>query len=109
MPSPDRVKILNNFIKNVKKQLQGIQSKAEETKMSQIKGEQHFMHLNKTINFICEFERDSAEKDKTIHELHKNVKAMSATIESLKGNLNRHFVLGFFMGKCNFLFFSNHF
>ena len=67
------------------------------------------MHLDKTINFTCEFERDRAEKDKTINELHKNVKDMSATIESLKGSLTRHFVLGFFMGKCNFLFFSDHF
>ena len=47
------------------------------------------MDLNKTVNFICEkfdkYERDRAEKEKIISELHKNVNDMSATIESLKG------------------------
>ena len=40
--------------------------------MSQIKGEQHLMDLNKTVNFICEkfdeYERDRAEKEKIISE-----------------------------------------
>ena len=57
--------------------------------MSQIKGEQHLMDLNKTVNFICgkfdEYERDRAEKEKIISELQKNVNDMFATIESLKG------------------------
>ena len=61
--------------------------------MSQIKGEQHLMDLNKTVNFICEkfdeYERDRAEKKKIISELQKNVNDMSATIESLKGCLDR--------------------
>ena len=61
--------------------------------MSQIKGEQHLMDLNKTVNFICEkfdeYERDRAEKEKIISELQKNVNDMSATIESLKGCLDR--------------------
>ena len=54
LSSPDCVKILYNCIKNVEKQIQGIHSKTEETQMSQIKGEQHLMDLNKTVNFICE-------------------------------------------------------
>ena len=61
--------------------------------MSQIKGEQHLMELNKTVNFICEifdeYERDRAEKEKIISELQKNVNDISATIESLKGCLDR--------------------
>ena len=61
--------------------------------MSQIKGEQHFMELNKIVNFICEkfdeYERDRAEKEKIISELQKNVNDMSATIESLKRCLDR--------------------
>ena len=61
--------------------------------MSQIKGEQHLMDLNKTVNFICEifdeYERDRAEKEKIISELQKNVNDISATIESLKGCLDR--------------------
>ena len=61
--------------------------------MSQIKGEQHLMDLNKIVNFICEkfdeYERDRAEKEKIISELQKNVNDMSATIESLKHCLDR--------------------
>ena len=93
LSSPDCVKILYNCIKNVENQIHGIHSKTEETKMSQIKGEQHLMDLNKTVNFICEkfdeYERDRAEKEKIISELQKNVNDMSATIESLKGCLDR--------------------
>ena len=93
LSSPNCVEILRNCIKNVEKQIQGIHSKGEETKMSQIKGEQHLMDLNKTVNFICEkfdeYERDRAEKEKIISELQKNVNDMSATIESLKGCLDR--------------------
>ena len=51
------------------------------------------MYLNKTVNFICEkfdeYERDRVEKEKIISELQKNINHMSATIESLKGFLNR--------------------
>ena len=56
--------------------------------MSQINDEQHFMDLDKTVNFICqkcdEFERDRAQKEKIINELQKNFNDMSATIESLR-------------------------
>ena len=62
-------------IKNVENQIHGIHSKTEETKMSQIKGEQHLMDLNKTVNFICEkfdeYERDRAEKEKVIVSCRK--------------------------------------
>ena len=65
-----------NCINNFEKQIQGIHSKKEETKMSQTKGEQHLMDLNKTVNFICkkidEFERDIVEKEEIINELEKN-------------------------------------
>ena len=61
--------------------------------MIQIKGEQHLIDLNKTVNFICEefdeHEPDRAEKEKFINELQKNVNNMSATIEFLKGCLGR--------------------
>ena len=61
--------------------------------MSQIKGKQYLMDLNKTVSFICEkfdeYERDRTEKEKIISELQKNVNDMSATIESLKGCLDR--------------------
>ena len=79
-------------IQNVENQIHGIHSKTEEITISQIKGEQHPMDLNKTVNFICEkfveYERGRAEKKKIIRELQKNVN-MSSTIESLKGCLDR--------------------
>ena len=87
------VKILYNSIKNVENQVVGIHSKTEETKMIKIKSEQHLMDLNKTVKFTCEkfdeYERDRAKKEKIISELQKNVNDMSATIESLKGCLDR--------------------
>ena len=93
LSSLDCVKILYNCIKNVENQIHGIHSKTEETKMSQIKGEQHLMDLNKIVNFICEkfdeYESDRAEKEKIISELQKNVNDMPATIESLKRCLDR--------------------
>ena len=48
LSSPDSVKILYNSIRNVEKQIQCIQSKTEETKMSQIKSEQRLIDLNET-------------------------------------------------------------
>ena len=48
LSSPDCVKILFNCIKNVENQIHSIHSKTEEIKISQIKGEQHLMDLNKT-------------------------------------------------------------
>ena len=93
LSSPDCVKILYNCIKNVENQIHDIHSKAEETKMSQIKGEQHLINLNQTVNFICEkfddYERDRAEKEKIISDLQKNINDMSETLESLKGCLDR--------------------
>ena len=93
LSSPDCVKILYNCINNVENQIQAIHSKTEESKISQVKGEQHLMDLNKTVNFICEkfdeYERDRSEKEKIISELQENVNDMSATIESLKGCLDR--------------------
>ena len=82
-----------NCINNFEKKIRGIHSKKEETKMSQTKGKQHLMDLNKTVNFICkkidEFERDRVEKEEIIDELQKNVNNVSATIENLKGSLDR--------------------
>ena len=47
--SPDCLKILYNYIKNVEKQIHGIHSKIEETKISQIKGEQRLVDLKETV------------------------------------------------------------
>ena len=75
LSSPDCVKILYDCIKNVEKQIQGIRSRTEETKISQINGDQRLMDLNKIVNFICEkfdeFERNRAEKVKIIIRCRK--------------------------------------
>ena len=51
------------------------------------------MDLNKIVNFIYQkfdkFESDRDEKGKIINELQKNVNDISATIEFLKGSLDR--------------------
>ena len=49
LSSPDCAKTLYKCINNVEKQVQDIHSKTEGTKMSQIKGEQQLMDLNKTL------------------------------------------------------------
>ena len=90
---PDCHKILYKCFKNVEKQTHCIHSKIEETKISQIKGEQRLVDLKKTVNFICEkfdeYKRDRAKKKKIINELQKSVNDMSATIEPLKSCLDR--------------------
>ena len=71
LSSPNCVEILHNCIKNIEKQIQGIHSKGEETKMSQIKCEQHLMDLNKTVNFICEkFDKFDEKRDRAKKEKH---------------------------------------
>ena len=51
------------------------------------------MDLNETVDFVCEkfdeFERGRVEKEKINNDLQKNVNDISATIESLKGSLDR--------------------
>ena len=92
LSSPDCVRSLYNCIENVEKQIQGIHSKTEETKMSQIKGKQDFMDISKTVNFIVKnliYLNVTGPRQKIINELQKNVNDMSATLESLKGRLDR--------------------
>ena len=60
--------------------------------MSQIKGKQDFMDISKTLNFIVKnliYLNVTGPRQKIINELQKNVNDMSATLESLKGRLDR--------------------
>ena len=57
-----------------------------------IKGKQDFMDINKTVNFIVKnliYLNVTGPRQKIINELQKNVNDMSATLESLKGRLDR--------------------
>ena len=62
----DCVAILVNCIKNVEKGIVEIFIKTEETRNSQIKGEQHVMELNKTVTLLSEkfdeYKREKVER-----------------------------------------------
>ena len=59
-----------------------ISSKTEETKNSQIKGEQHLIELNKTVVLISEKfdEYEKVEKEIIMKEMQKEMKCLPATI-----------------------------
>ena len=64
-------------------------SKTDETKNSQIKGEQQLLELNKTIILIfekfSEYEREKVEIEKIMKDIQIEIKDISATIQSCKG------------------------
>ena len=64
-------------------------SKTDETKNSQIKGEQQLLELNKTITLIfekfSEYEREKVEIEKIMKDIQIEIKDISATIQSFKG------------------------
>ena len=92
LSSPDCVAILVNCIKNVEKQSVEIFAKTEETKNSQIKGEQHLMELHKSVTLISEkfdgYEREKIERE-NYERLQKETKDMSSTIQSFRVSLDR--------------------
>ena len=59
-----------------------ISSKTEETKNSQIKGEQHLIELNRTVVLISEKfdEYEKVEKEIIMKEMQKEMKCLPATI-----------------------------
>ena len=89
LSSPDCTAILVNCIKNVEKSIVEIFSKTDETKNSQIKGEQQLLELNKTIILIfekfSEYEREKVEIEKIMKDIQIEIKDISATIQSFKG------------------------
>ena len=72
----DCVAILVNCIKNAEKQLAEIFSNTEETKSSQVKGEQHLIELFKTLLLTYgksdEYKRERAEREKIMKGMQKN-------------------------------------
>ena len=92
LSSPDCVAILVNCIKNMEKQSVEIFDKTEETKNSQIKGEQHLMELHKSVTLISEksdgYEREKIERE-NYERLQKETKDMSSTIQSFRVSLDR--------------------
>ena len=92
LSSPDCVAILVNCIKNMEKQSVEIFAKTEETKNSQIKGEQHLMELHKSVTLISEksdgYEREKIERE-NYERLQKETKDMPSTIQSFRVSLDR--------------------
>ena len=91
--SPDCVGVLVICIKNVEKHIVQIFSKTEEIKYSQIKIKQHLLELNKAVTLISEkfdqYEREKLEREKIMKEMQKEIKDMSASIQSFKVSLDR--------------------
>ena len=79
--------------KNKEKHTVEIFTKTEETKHSQIKGEQHLMVLNKTETLMSkkfdEYKREKVEREKIMKEMQRGIKDMSATIQYFKDSLDR--------------------
>ena len=92
LSSPDCLAILVDCIKNVENQIVVIFSKIEETKSSQIKGEQHLLQLNESSTLISkkfdEYEK-KIEREKIMTEIQKEIKDISGTIQSFKVSLDR--------------------
>ena len=95
--SPDCVTILVNCIKNVEKQAVEIFSKTEETKNSQIKGEQHLIELNKTATLISKKfdadEKEKLEREKAIKEMFMNIRLLRQEQYSRRNCLPIHGLL----------------
>ena len=92
LSSPDCLAILVDCIKNVENQIVVIFSKIEETKSSQIKGEQHLLQLSESTTFISKkFDeyKKKIEREKLMTEIQKEIKDISATIQSFKVSLDR--------------------
>ena len=91
--SPDCVAVLVICIKNVEKHIVQIFSKTEEIKYRQIKSKQHLLELNKAVTLISEkfdeYEREKLEREKIMKEMQKEIKDMSASIQSFKISLVR--------------------
>ena len=92
LSSPDCLAILVDCIKNVENQIVVIFSKIEQTKSSQIKSEQHLLQLNEPSTLISkkfdEYEK-KIEREKIMTEIQKEIKDISATIQSFKVSLDR--------------------
>ena len=76
----------------MEKQIVEIFSKTEETKNSQIKGEQHLLELNKAVTLISEkfdeYEKEKVKREKIMKGIQKEFKDLSATMQSFKVTFN---------------------
>ena len=81
------------FMKRLEAQLKDLHQVTVQTKLSQIKGEEHLSEVSKSIEFISkrfdEYEKELKEKDDLIKALRSEVDDMSEEIDTLKLGLDR--------------------
>lgn len=87
LKSPDGIEILFNVLRNVEIQMKKNYIVGQETKDSQIKGEQHLEELTKSVKFLSskidEYEQERKENQKVINDLTSNVAQLSEQVKKL--------------------------
>ena len=93
LPSDQANSAMIQYMKRFEAQLNDLHNTTEQTKNSQIKGEEHLRELTKFIEFAInrfdEYEKEKKEKDELIKNLRKDVNDMAGIIDNLSLGLDR--------------------
>ena len=93
LPSDQANSAMIQYMKRFEAQLKDLHNTTEQTKNSQIKGEEHLRELTKFIEFannrFDEYEKEKKEKDELIKNLRKDVNDMAGIIDNLSLGLDR--------------------
>ena len=93
LPSDQANSAMMQYMKRFEAQLKDLHNTTEQTKNSQIKGEEHLRELTKFIEFannrFDEYEKEKKEKDELIKNLRKDVNDMAGIIDNLSLGLDR--------------------
>lgn len=93
LPSDQANSAMIQYMKRFEAQLKDLHNTTEQTKNSQIKGEEHLRELTKFIEFANnrfeEYEKEKKEKDELIKNLRKDVNDMAGIIDNLSLGLDR--------------------
>ena len=93
LPSDQANSAMIQYMKRFEAQLKDLHNTTEQTKNSQIKGEEHLRELTKFIEFannrFDEYEKEKKEKDELIKNLRKDVNDMAGIVDNLSLGLDR--------------------
>ena len=93
LPSDQANSAMIQYMKRFEAQLKDLHNTTEQTKNSQIKGEEHLRELTKFIEFannrFDEYEKEKKEKDELIKILRKDVNDMAGIIDNPSLGLDR--------------------
>ena len=93
LPSDQANSAMIQYMKRFEAQLKDLHNTTEQTKNSQIKGEEHLRELTKFIEFannrFDEYEKEKKEKDELIKNLRKDVNDMAGISDNLSLCLDR--------------------